>query len=141
MAGEQPIRPRRFLALELDDCTLSPLTSTRYSSLESSSIAISSATPVTTVVRLILFVGAHLVHHFIDELSPIVVLPPLTVGSSTNQSMEDIDKGIEEGFEGEHNVERKRSSGSDLEVVGVTHGTRLCQGRKRTKAALKGASS
>ncbi|KAI5683325.1 hypothetical protein M9H77_04553 [Catharanthus roseus] len=66
----------------------------------------------------ILSVDAHLVHHFIDELSLIVVLPPLNVGSLINQSMEDIDEGIEEGSEGEHNVEGKGSSRSDLEVVG-----------------------
>ncbi|KAI5672780.1 hypothetical protein M9H77_13144 [Catharanthus roseus] len=44
----------------------------------------------------VLFVDAHSVHHFIDELSPTAVLSPLPVGSSINQSMEDIDEGIEE---------------------------------------------
>ncbi|KAI5657908.1 hypothetical protein M9H77_26701 [Catharanthus roseus] len=47
----------------------------------------------------VLSVDEHPVHHFIDELSPIVVLPPLIVGSSINQSMENIDEGIEEGSE------------------------------------------
>ncbi|KAI5681418.1 hypothetical protein M9H77_02646 [Catharanthus roseus] len=89
----------------------------------------------------ILSVYAHLVHHFIDELSPIIVLQPLVIGSSINQSMEDNDDGIEEGSEGEHNVEGKGSFGSDLEVIGVTPGTGLSQGKKRTGAALKGASS
>lgn len=46
-----------------------------------------------------------------DELSPIAVLTPLPVGSSINQSMEDIDEGIEEGSEGEHNVEEKEALG------------------------------
>ncbi|KAI5680856.1 hypothetical protein M9H77_02083 [Catharanthus roseus] len=45
MVGEQPIRPRKSLALGLDDCILSPLTRTRYFSLGSTSTATSSATP------------------------------------------------------------------------------------------------
>ncbi|KAI5682205.1 hypothetical protein M9H77_03433 [Catharanthus roseus] len=68
----------------------------------------------------ILSIDAHPVHHFIDELSPMLYSLPLTVGSSINQSMEDIDEGIEEG---------------------VTPGTGLSQWRKRTRAALKGALS
>ncbi|KAI5677376.1 hypothetical protein M9H77_08326 [Catharanthus roseus] len=64
-------------------------------------------------------------HHFNDELSPITILPPLTIGSSINQPMEDIDEGIEEGSKGEHIAERKGSSRSHLEVVGVTPGTEL----------------
>ncbi|KAI5668017.1 hypothetical protein M9H77_17870 [Catharanthus roseus] len=106
--GEQPIRPRRSLALRLDNCTLSPLARTRYSSPRLSSDATSSATPVTLVIR---------------------------------PSMEDIDEGIEEGSEGEHNVEGNGSSWSDLEVVGVTPGIGLSQGRKRTRVAIKGALS
>ncbi|KAI5681432.1 hypothetical protein M9H77_02660 [Catharanthus roseus] len=144
MAGEQPIRLKRSLTLRLDDHTFSPLARTRYSSLGLSSTTTLSATPVTPVVRPvkslslghylgspnkfllicsieISSIDAHLVHHFIDELSPIVVLPPLTIGSSINQSMKDIEKGSER----EHNAEGKGSSRSDLEVVGVTLGTRL----------------
>ncbi|KAI5680990.1 hypothetical protein M9H77_02217 [Catharanthus roseus] len=144
MAGEQPIRLKRSLTLRLDDRTFSPLARTRYSSLGLSSTTTLSATPVTPVVRPvkslslghylgspnkfllicsieISSIDAHLVHHFIDELSPIIVLPPLTTGSSINQSMKDIEKGSER----EHNAEGKGSSRSDLEVVGVTLGTRL----------------
>ncbi|KAI5663065.1 hypothetical protein M9H77_22388 [Catharanthus roseus] len=64
----------------------------------------------------VLLVDAHPMHHFIDKLTPIVVLPFLTVRNSINQVMEDID-GLKEGFEGEHNAEGRDSSGSDLEVV------------------------
>ncbi|KAI5663762.1 hypothetical protein M9H77_23085 [Catharanthus roseus] len=59
----------------------------------------------------VLFDDAHLVHHFVDELSPIIVLPPLRVESSINLSTEDIDEGIEEGYEGEYNAKRKGSCG------------------------------
>ncbi|KAI5652613.1 hypothetical protein M9H77_29800 [Catharanthus roseus] len=59
----------------------------------------------------VLFVDAHPVHHFIDEMSLIDVRPPLPVESSINFSMKDIDEGIEEGSEGEHNVKGKGSSG------------------------------
>ncbi|KAI5676900.1 hypothetical protein M9H77_07850 [Catharanthus roseus] len=48
---------------------------------------------------------SHPVHHFIDELTPIAVLPALTNGSSINQFMEDIDEGLGEGSEGEHIAE------------------------------------
>ncbi|KAI5658501.1 hypothetical protein M9H77_27294 [Catharanthus roseus] len=176
LRGEQPIRTKRSLTLELDDSTLSPLASTRYYSLGLSSTTTSSATPITPIIRPInslslsyylgspdefllmcryflslpiaenlgteiLYVDAHPEHHFIDKLSHIAVLPPLTVGGSINQSMEDINEGIQEGSEGEHNVEGKGSSRSDLEVVGLTPDTGLSQGRKRTRAVLKGASS
>ncbi|KAI5649745.1 hypothetical protein M9H77_35750 [Catharanthus roseus] len=47
----------------------------------------------------VLSTDAHLVHHFIDELSSIVLLPHLLVESLINLSMEDIDEGIEEGSE------------------------------------------
>ncbi|KAI5681113.1 hypothetical protein M9H77_02340 [Catharanthus roseus] len=47
MAGEQPIRPRRSLALGHEDRTLSPLARTRYFSPRSSSTLPSSATPTT----------------------------------------------------------------------------------------------
>ncbi|KAI5653050.1 hypothetical protein M9H77_30237 [Catharanthus roseus] len=53
----------------------------------------------------VLYVNAHPMHHFINEPSPIAVLPPLPVGSSINHSMED----IEEGSEGDNNAEEKRS--------------------------------
>ncbi|KAI5653049.1 hypothetical protein M9H77_30236 [Catharanthus roseus] len=68
----------------------------------------------------VLSVDTYHVHHFIDELSPIVVVPHLPIESSINQSMEDIDNGVEEGSEGEHNFKGKGTSGSDVEVVGVT---------------------
>ncbi|KAI5680796.1 hypothetical protein M9H77_02023 [Catharanthus roseus] len=68
---------------------------------------------------------AYPVHHFIDELSPIVTIPFLSIESSINQSMEDIDEGIKEGSEGKHNAEGKTSSASNLEVVKVTSGTGL----------------
>ncbi|KAI5681360.1 hypothetical protein M9H77_02587 [Catharanthus roseus] len=55
--------------------------------------------------------------------------------------MEDMDEGFEEGSEGEHNAEGRGSSGPDLEVVVMTLITGLNQGRKRTRAALKSASS
>ncbi|KAI5649718.1 hypothetical protein M9H77_35723 [Catharanthus roseus] len=87
MVGEQPIGPRRSLALGLDDLTLSPLARTRYSSPSSTSTTTSSATPVSLGIRL---------------------------------SMEDIDEGFEEDIEREHNAEGRGSSGSDLEVVGMT---------------------
>ncbi|KAI5657401.1 hypothetical protein M9H77_26194 [Catharanthus roseus] len=66
----------------------------------------------------VLSVDAHSVRHFINELSPIVVLSPLLVESKINFSMQDIDEGIEECSKGEHNTEGKGSSGLDLEVVG-----------------------
>ncbi|KAI5667656.1 hypothetical protein M9H77_17509 [Catharanthus roseus] len=89
----------------------------------------------------VLSIDAHPVHHFIDELSLIAALPPLTVESLINQSMEDIDERIEEDFEGEHNAQEKRSFGSDLEVIRVTPSIGLSQGRKTTRVALKEASS
>ncbi|KAI5671591.1 hypothetical protein M9H77_11955 [Catharanthus roseus] len=110
----QPIRvllnakPRRSLALGLDNCALSPLAKTKYSSSHSTSTTTSFAAPVSPSIR-----------------------PP----------MEDIDEGFEEGSEGEHNAEGRSSSGSDLEVVRMTPGTGRGQGRKRMRAALKGASS
>ncbi|KAI5672807.1 hypothetical protein M9H77_13171 [Catharanthus roseus] len=175
MAREQQIKPRRSLALGLDDHTLSPLARTRYSSPSSSSTTTSSATPISPVIgavnslslghylgspneflfiyrlRLtatqislmlnplllpvlsvsnfcpmihahmpryvfeVLFVDGYHVHHFIDELTP-AVLPSLTVRSSINQTMENIDKGM-------------------------TPGTGPSQERKRTRADLKGTSS
>ncbi|KAI5668674.1 hypothetical protein M9H77_18527 [Catharanthus roseus] len=51
MAGEQPIRPKRFLALGHDDQTLTPLVRTRYSFSGSLSTATSFATPATPVIR------------------------------------------------------------------------------------------
>ncbi|KAI5663715.1 hypothetical protein M9H77_23038 [Catharanthus roseus] len=169
MAGEQPIRPKRSLALGHDARTLSPLARSGYSLPESSSIVILSTIPATPVIwsvnflslgyylgsldefllmcklRLIgtqisfmlnplllpvlsifdfpLMIHAHVpscflentpslpvvenlstkvlsidanhVHPFINKLSPIAVLPPLTAWSSINQFMEDIDEGIE----------------------------------------------
>ncbi|KAI5658470.1 hypothetical protein M9H77_27263 [Catharanthus roseus] len=89
----------------------------------------------------VLFVDTHPAHHFIDELTPIAILLPLTVRSSINQSMKDIGEGFEEGSKGEHNAERRSSSRSELEVVGMTLGTGLRQGKKRTRATLKGTSS
>ncbi|KAI5681106.1 hypothetical protein M9H77_02333 [Catharanthus roseus] len=67
-----------------------------------------------------LSVDAHLVYYFIDELTPIAVLPPLIARSLINQSMKDIDEGFEEGSEGEQNAEGRGSSRSDLVVVGMT---------------------
>ncbi|KAI5663243.1 hypothetical protein M9H77_22566 [Catharanthus roseus] len=55
--------------------------------------------------------------------------------------MEDIDEDIEEGSEGEHNAEGKGISRSNLEFVGMTPSTGLSQGRKRIRAAPKGALS
>ncbi|KAI5649912.1 hypothetical protein M9H77_35917 [Catharanthus roseus] len=60
MAGEQPIRPRKSLALGLDDCTLLPLASTRYSSLDSTSTTTSLATPVSTSLVNSLSLGHYL---------------------------------------------------------------------------------
>ncbi|KAI5677063.1 hypothetical protein M9H77_08013 [Catharanthus roseus] len=147
--GKQSIRPGRSLALGHEYHALSPLARSRYSSLRSSSTRTSSAEPVTpTVFDFLLMihaqvpryflentlplpvvenlgtealsVNAHPVHHFIDKLSPIAILPPLHVENLINKSMEDMDEGINKGPEGEHNAERKGSSGSDLEVVGLT---------------------
>ncbi|KAI5682014.1 hypothetical protein M9H77_03242 [Catharanthus roseus] len=71
----------------------------------------------------ILCANAYPAHHFINELSPIVVLSHLPIESSINLSIEDIDKGIEECFESGHNSEGKGSFGLDLEVVGsLTYG-------------------
>ncbi|KAI5653248.1 hypothetical protein M9H77_30435 [Catharanthus roseus] len=53
MAGEQPVRPKRSFALGLDDCTLSTLARTRYSSLGSTSTATSSATPGSPCIRMV----------------------------------------------------------------------------------------
>ncbi|KAI5667439.1 hypothetical protein M9H77_17292 [Catharanthus roseus] len=156
MAREQPTKPRRSLVLGYYDHNLFSLVRTRYSSTESSSTTTSSAMQATSEIKLVnslyflentlslhvvenlgtnvLFVDAHPVHHFIDELSPVAVLSPLLVGSSINLSMEDIDEGIEEGSEGEHNTEGKGSSGSDLEVIeitpstGLTYRSSLCKG-------------
>ncbi|KAI5661702.1 hypothetical protein M9H77_21025 [Catharanthus roseus] len=85
MSGKQPIRPRRSLALGLDDRTLSPLARTRYSSHSST----------------------------------------ITATSSVTLLMEDIDEGIEESSDEEHNDEGRGSFEFDLEVVGMTPGTGL----------------
>ncbi|KAI5653600.1 hypothetical protein M9H77_30787 [Catharanthus roseus] len=128
MAEEQPIRPRKSLALGQYDCTLSPLAWTTYPSLGSSSIVTSSATLGTLIFSEkyclyqlwkkfgteVLSIDAHPVHHFIDELSLIDVLLPVPIRSSINLSMEDINERIEEGFKGEHHVKEKGSSGQGV---------------------------
>ncbi|KAI5663213.1 hypothetical protein M9H77_22536 [Catharanthus roseus] len=119
MAGEQPIRPKKSLALGHDNCTFSPLVRPNTPPRVMKHNNIVYYTSHCDNKAEVLSVDAHPVHHFIDELSSIFVLPLLSIRSSRNQSMEDIDEGIEE----------------DLEVIGMTPGTGLRQERKRTRAA------
>ncbi|KAI5653589.1 hypothetical protein M9H77_30776 [Catharanthus roseus] len=129
---EQPIRPRRLLALGLDDRILSLSLGNdmihfprvlKYDNVvcysgHSSDQADNFSFNWTLKVWGTEFTPAEAypVHHFINEFTFIHVMPSLPVEISISLSIKDMDEGIEEGSEEEHNVEEKESSGLDLEA-------------------------